>query len=252
MKLTDLFEDNNIVNPYQGLTDDKLIDIIERKPSIKNMLGIFENGEYVHVFTPIISERVQIAACNAMGRNIWYIIQALKTQSDFPSEAVQIVACERVEYGINFIIEAAAKLGKYPSEAVQIAACKAHGYQALWYLLIKNIPVSQEVIKPAFDKMLEDSHKHGILSVLTNYPIQLPIDTEQKIYAKYPDAIVHAPESFPNIIKPIVDNLRTALSGYSLETVHRFIEVIYKGDEDAITTLKHRANAIQRKLDQRK
>lgn len=194
------------------------------------------------------NETVQLAACTSFGRAIEYLVQAKIT----PSETVQLAACREDGRAVDFLIKA----GIPPSEDVQIAACSQNGW-ALQDIIKSGMPISDTVYHAAFITIFKEPNNrlwHKIITILkSSDEFELPIQIQQKILKKYPELLLKFPHRFIDILQLLVDNLRSALEthNYSLDDIHKFIDIVYHDDPDMIATLKHRANAIQRKLDQR-
>lgn len=219
--------------------------------AIEHIIDNLPSGE-------IPSERVQELACTNTGSVINYIINAFKPLGKFPSERVQILACNHTGSAIKYIIDANPSSKTVPSDIVQQIACSQDG-SSIIYLIVANKPISDKVFEIAFDQLIRE-HKDDNNNVVINCVLKqlkgpiIPSHVQQHILKEIPVLLIEFPHIFPEFVKPLVDNLRSTLEKqqFSLADVHKFIEAVYSDDEDMATTLKHRANAIQRKLDERK
>lgn len=248
MKLIDLYE-NTKKNPFAKMTDDELIAIVNRDPhNLKDILGVWDTPKntYTTVYSPIPSDRVLIAACTqASTHPLVYVLKAkIKPSIKLQEETCRVEGSIAMGYLLDY--------GIIPDNHIITIACKSDG-QALHWLTQYNIPVSDEIVRIAIDQLIKhyaDWYLEDLLKLPNLHP--LPLDTQQQVMSYDMTLALKYLDKFP-YIHQLVDNLRSTLESktYSLATVHKLIDVVYQDDEDMAATLKHRANAIQRKLDER-
>lgn len=191
-----------------------------------------------------ISEPNQYLAVQYIGA----CIKDFCKKPNVPSERVQQAAVKQDPFAIQYLT------GNHIDVSVdtQLLAVNSIGFLIL-DLHQGDIPLTEPVIRAAFNQMLtHDNGLNQVAAIMDLEPsIDVPDDIKQQVVEQYPKILTTHAHLFPDIVKVLVDNLRSTLTTYSLPTVHKFIEVAYEDDPDMITTMKHRANAIQRKLDER-
>lgn len=264
MKLISLFE-NSTKNPYINIIKkecEEWYDIIRHNPNeFKHLLGVWNDStlEYEEVYKEWPSEDMLIDAMYECEIGLTdYIIMAYEARNEIPSENVQKALCDVSGHNIIHIIYMLKGVGQKPSLDVQLITCRSNGFSLVyilnWCKEINEHPHPQ-VLREAFNQMLIPPTKYKNIDHVLETSFYYTLDsTIQKIFeVYYPEAIKKYPYRFKAVAQSLVDNLRSTLEThtYPMDVVNKMIEYVYRDDEDMITTLKHRASAIQRKLDQR-